>query len=77
MKEIILDYVVGEIIKSDNDLTQEMNNRKDNYKENTSIVFGRTFVNDDIKVYFIYDLQRPRNLTQITIEDYVNDLLNK
>ena len=73
-KEIILDYVIGEIVKKYGDLTEEINNRKENYKDNYSIVFGRTFV-DDIKVYFIYDLQHPRNLTQASIEDYVNDLL--
>lgn len=75
-KEIILDYVVGEIVEKGGDLTEEMNERRNNYKDISSVVFGRTFV-DDIKVYFIYDSKYPRNLSQSSIEDYVNDLLNK
>lgn len=74
-KELILDYVVGEIIEKGGDLTEELQERKNNYKDKNTIVFGRTFVND-IKVYFIYDMEHPRNLTQATIEDYVNDILS-
>ena len=76
MKELLLDYITNELLEG-KDLFATMQVRKNAYyKTSDTIIAGRDFIKG-VKVFFIYDMAKPRNISHSTLEDYIEELLKK
>lgn len=76
MKDLIFDYISGVVIEATpTQAKQVMNDKKEEYKDKNA-VYGRDFIHS-YKVWFIYDLDQPRNISHATLEIAVEDYLSR
>ncbi len=76
MKELIFDYVKGVILEVSPIQAREIMNEKKQEYQDKNAVFGRDFIHG-IKIWFIYDIDQPRNLSHSTLEIAVEDYLSR
>ena len=76
MKELIFDYIQGIILETNSILARKIMNEKKQEYQDKNAVFGRDFIHG-IKIWFIYDIDQPRNLSHSTLEIAVEDYLLK
>ena len=72
---LLFDYIANEVVKG-YDLEIKVQVRKNSYLNTigNTIIVGKDFILG-VNVYFIYDVNKPRNITHYTLEDVVSEYL--